>query len=36
MRMSDHDRKKVRCPKCESAQVAQNVQSFFATTAKKS
>jgi putative FmdB family regulatory protein len=36
MRISEHDKKKVRCPKCDSSQVAQSVLSFFATTSKKS
>jgi len=36
MRISEHDRKRVKCPKCSSTQVAQSVQSFFTTTSKKS
>ncbi|MBI4658366.1 MAG: zinc ribbon domain-containing protein [Verrucomicrobia bacterium] len=36
MTMSDHEKKKVKCPKCSSSQVAQQVGAFFATTSKKS
>jgi putative FmdB family regulatory protein len=36
MTMSEHDRKKVRCPKCASTQVEQRVEPFYATTSKKS
>ena len=36
MRMSEHGKKRVKCPKCASSQVAQRLQSFFATTSKKS
>jgi len=36
MRMNEHGTKKVKCPKCASSQVTQQVQSFFATTPKKS
>ena len=35
MRISEHEKKKVRCPKCEAHQVVQTVQAFFATTSKK-
>jgi len=31
-----HDRKKVRCPKCGSRHVKQQVSEFFAITSKKS
>jgi len=36
MTISAHDKKKVKCPKCASAKTDQLVQSFFATTSKKS
>jgi putative FmdB family regulatory protein len=36
MSMKDHDRRKVKCPKCSSARVTQSLQGFFATTSKKS
>jgi putative FmdB family regulatory protein len=36
MSISEHDRRKVKCPKCSSQRVAQTVQGFFATTSKKS
>ena len=36
LRMSEHEKKKVKCPKCASGEVVQNIQPFFATTAKKS
>ncbi len=36
MTISEHDKKKVRCPKCKSTQVEQQVFSFFAVTSKKS
>ena len=36
MRISEHERKKVRCPKCDSSAVAQVVQRFSVTTSKKS
>ncbi len=36
MTMSEHDKKKPRCPKCKSTQVEQQVLSFFAVTSKKS
>jgi putative FmdB family regulatory protein len=31
-----HEEKKVRCPKCKSTQVEQQLNSFFAVTSKKS
>jgi putative FmdB family regulatory protein len=36
MTIKDHDRHKVKCPKCASTRVSQTVQGFFATTSKKS
>jgi len=36
MTISEHDRKRVRCPKCKSLSVEQQFGSFFAVTAKKS
>ncbi len=36
MRISEHEKKKARCPKCDSKELVQNVQPFFATTSKKS
>ena len=36
MLISDHDKKKVRCPRCDSGNVAQQIGSFFAQTGKKS
>lgn len=36
LRISEHEKKKVRCPKCQSVAVAQVPQAFFATTSKKS
>ena len=36
MTVSAHDAKKVRCPKCKSTQVEQQLNSFFAVTSKKS
>jgi putative FmdB family regulatory protein len=36
MSVSEHDKKKVRCPKCKSNQVEQQFNSFFAVTSKKS
>ncbi len=36
MRISEHEKKKAKCTKCDSKQVVQRVQSFFATTSKKS
>lgn len=34
--ISQHDRKRIRCPKCASSQVEQELASFFAVTSKKS
>ena len=36
MSMSDHDTRKVECPKCKSTKVAWHPQSFNAVTSKKS
>jgi putative FmdB family regulatory protein len=36
MSVSTHDTKKVRCPKCKSTQVEQQLNTFFAVTSKKS
>lgn len=36
MRISEHERKKVRCHKCGSNQVGKLVQAFNVTTSKKS
>ncbi len=36
MTISEHDKKKVRCPKCSSVRVEQQYHSFFAVTSKKS
>jgi putative FmdB family regulatory protein len=36
MTIGEHDRKKVRCPKCASVRVEQQYFSFFAVTSKKS
>lgn len=36
MLISEHGKKTVRCPKCDSGDVAQQITSFFAQTAKKS
>lgn len=36
MRISEHDAKKARCPKCASSRVEQQIHSFFANTSKKS
>ena len=36
MPIAEHGRKKVRCPKCASAKVVQQLNSFFAQTSKKS
>lgn len=35
-RISEHDSKHPRCPKCKSAKVVQVLGSFFAKTSKKS
>lgn len=34
--MSDHDTKRVTCPKCKSRKVEQQIRSFSAVTSKKS
>jgi len=34
--ISEHDKKRVACPKCKSRKVEQQFGSFFAVTAKKS
>ncbi len=34
--ISEHDKKKVRCPKCKSTRVKQQISSFQAVTSKKS
>jgi len=34
--ISEHGKKKVRCPKCKTLRVAQQVTSFQAITSKKS
>jgi len=34
--MAEHDRAKVRCPACKSAEVVQQYSTFFAKTSKKS
>jgi putative FmdB family regulatory protein len=36
MRISEREAKKVKCPKCSSADVTQTIQPFFTTTSKKS
>ena len=36
MSIKDHDRRRIKCPKCANTRVAQTVQGFFATTSKKS
>lgn len=36
MTISQHEKRKVKCPKCSSTSVGQRVQAFFATTSKKS
>ncbi len=36
MTISEHDKKKIRCPKCSSLRVEQQFHSFFAVTSKKS
>lgn len=36
MSVSDHEKKKARCPKCKSTQVEQELASFFVVTSKKS
>jgi putative FmdB family regulatory protein len=34
--IKEHDRKKVRCPKCKSEKVDRIIESFVAMTSKKS
>ncbi len=34
--MSEHDKKRVACPKCKSRKVEQQYGSFFTVTSKKS
>ena len=34
--ITEHDNKRIACPKCKSAKVEQQFKSFFAVTAKKS
>jgi putative FmdB family regulatory protein len=34
--ISEHDRKRPRCPKCSSTEVGQLVEEFFAVTSRKS
>jgi putative FmdB family regulatory protein len=36
MLISEHGKKKVRCPKCDSGHVAQQITAFYAQTQKKS
>jgi len=36
MTVSEHDKVKVKCPKCGSKKVVQQMASFFAVTSKKS
>ncbi len=36
MSMEDHEKKKVRCPKCESKDVKHLIESVFVTTSRKS
>lgn len=36
MSMGDHDKEKVRCPKCNSKEVKHMVEPVFVTTSKKS
>jgi len=36
MPISDHGKKRIRCPKCRSTQVTQVLQSVFVQTSKKS
>lgn len=35
MSFAEHDRKRVKCPKCNSTRVRQSITSFFAQTSKK-
>jgi hypothetical protein len=36
MPISEHGKRRVKCPKCGSVRVAQQVSDFFARTSKKS
>jgi len=36
MGIKEHDTKKMKCPKCNSAKVTQLISGFFAQTSKKS
>lgn len=36
MSLAQYEKTKVKCPKCQSTQVEQEVHSFFAVTSKKS
>ena len=36
MALEEHEKKKVRCPKCKSEQVKRVIASIFVTTSKKS
>jgi putative FmdB family regulatory protein len=36
MSVAEHDKGKIKCPKCTSAKVEQQWVAFFATTSKKS
>lgn len=35
MKISEHDKKRIRCPKCDNAEVAKQLQPFFAKTSRK-
>jgi putative FmdB family regulatory protein len=35
MTISEHDKKKVQCPHCDSPEVVRQVQAFFAKTSRK-
>jgi putative FmdB family regulatory protein len=36
MSIGDHDKHRVRCPKCKSSGVRQQISGFYAKTSKKS
>jgi len=36
MTISEHDKKRVQCPRCNGTEVERQVQSFFAKTSRKS
>jgi putative FmdB family regulatory protein len=36
MSVSEYEKKKIKCPKCQSTRVEQEVHTFFAVTSKKS